>query len=450
MSTTDQNKMQLHSCSPPLQIRVCRHHFADGSFAQVGIRWRFLSIADVVLRPAAPSRRRALPKQRVVKAKLSAAWAQHIAKLEQERDAAVAKLAALERQDVAKDNEIAQLKRELALKKVSIFPRVADMTSSDNDVVFEFTGFPSVKSIKLYLKVLVGFIGGKPDRGLRLAPESDNVAARDTGGRAGALPVVDQLFVALVILRSGLSQQRAAKLFGVSQQTIGRVFQAWVRWMAICSAILFPHHPDKERRAWHSDIPLWNKQLGKRIAIVLDATEIRVEIPRDLRANGLFYSSYKSATTVKILIGVTPAGVCSFVSRCYPGRITDAEITRLSGVLDLLGPGDYVLVDKGFYIDVMCLTRGLRTVRPPKKRNNVHQFSAAENIETKKIANVRIHIERFNQQLKSWHFLQKLVPRTQMHIISDVVIAVCGLCTLLLPPLTGLDFFDKSDDEEAK
>ena len=39
---------------------------------------------------------------------------------------------------------------------------------------------------------------------------------------------------------------------------------------------------------------------------------------------------------------------CTFVSTMYAGGISDKEITRCSGILDLTEPGDSVTANKGF------------------------------------------------------------------------------------------------------
>ena len=60
---------------------------------------------------------------------------------------------------------------------------------------------------------------------------------------------------------------------------------------------------------------------------------------------------------MKGLIGITPSGVCSFVSDLYTGSISDKEIIIQSGFLDKLSQGDGVMADKGFLIQAELAAR---------------------------------------------------------------------------------------------
>lgn len=84
---------------------------------------------------------------------------------------------------------------------------------------------------------------------------------------------------------------------------------------------------------------------------IIDATEIFIEMPANPSAQQLTFSNYKNHNTLKALIVITPSGVISFISDLYGGNISDKKLTQLSGLLDLLEPGDAVMADRGFIID---------------------------------------------------------------------------------------------------
>ena len=93
--------------------------------------------------------------------------------------------------------------------------------------------------------------------------------------------------------------------------------------------------------------------------IIIDATELRIQTPSSLIRQSQSYSSHKSTNTLKCLIGVDPKGGILFVSQLYTGCISDKEIVKRSGFLDILKDKvavgelqeqDAVMADKGFDI----------------------------------------------------------------------------------------------------
>lgn len=93
------------------------------------------------------------------------------------------------------------------------------------------------------------------------------------------------------------------------------------------------------------------------------------------------YSEYKYHHTVKFLVGCTPNGFVSFVSKCYGGCAGDCFITNDCGIIDLIEPGDVVLADKGFpTIRTQIENKNAVFVMPPFLHNP--QFSAEKVEET--------------------------------------------------------------------
>lgn len=59
---------------------------------------------------------------------------------------------------------------------------------------------------------------------------------------------------------------------------------------------------------------------------------------------------YKLYIIVKGFIGIILNGVVLFVSEFYCGLISDFEIVEKLGFYNYLYKGDFVMVDKGFFI----------------------------------------------------------------------------------------------------
>ena len=58
------------------------------------------------------------------------------------------------------------------------------------------------------------------------------------------------------------------------------------------------------------------------------------------------FSNYKNSSMFKALVGISPDGVITFVSSLYSGSISEEELTRRSGILDLLNGGNFVIADR--------------------------------------------------------------------------------------------------------
>ena len=84
--------------------------------------------------------------------------------------------------------------------------------------------------------------------------------------------------------------------------------------------------------------------------VIIDCTEIFIEMASTFRCQSATYSGYKSHNTAKGLIGISPAGAVTFVSDLYAGRSSDKQITKDCGILDLLEEGDSIMADKSFEI----------------------------------------------------------------------------------------------------
>eukprot|EP00794_Sanderia_malayensis_P010322 gene10322-biopygen8480 len=104
------------------------------------------------------------------------------------------------------------------------------------------------------------------------------------------------------------------------------------------------------------------------------------------------WSEYKHHNTWKALIGISPSGLITFVSKLWSGKVSDKEITLKSGVLALLEDGDNLMADRGFDIQDI-LPPGVTLSIPPFKGTRA-QLTAKETEETACIASVRIHVER--------------------------------------------------------
>lgn len=73
-------------------------------------------------------------------------------------------------------------------------------------------------------------------------------------------------------------------------------------------------------------------------------------------------------------------------------------------------------------------------VIPPLLKQKV-QFSEGELDETRSIANLRIHVERFMERIKNYHIFDRAFPISMTKSASHIFVVVCALVNFL-PPLT--------------
>ena len=60
------------------------------------------------------------------------------------------------------------------------------------------------------------------------------------------------------------------------------------------------------------------------------------------------FSTYKNRNTTKVLVGVTPGGLVSYVSSAHGGSTTDRQIVEWSYIMTKVDPKDTIMADKGF------------------------------------------------------------------------------------------------------
>ena len=248
--------------------------------------------------------------------------------------------------------------------------------------------------------------------------------------RNESLPLLDQFFLFLCRVKVGLFEQDLAVRFNVSLSTVSRIFITWANFLyfALGSLLIWP-----PQSVIQQQMPECFKITYPKTRVILDCTEVKVQTPSSKVLNSESYSNYKSHATFKGLVGITPSGSVSFVSVLYTGSISDKEITKKAGILDLLEKGDEVMVDKGFPIHDMLQEIGCTLVIPPFLRDK-GQFEAHEVSSTHQIARLRIHIERAIRRVKEFHIFDGVIPLSLAGSINQVW-TVCCLLTNFRRPL---------------
>ena len=148
------------------------------------------------------------------------------------------------------------------------------------------------------------------------------------------------------------------------------------------------------------------------------------------------FSNYKHHNTVKFLVGITPQGSVSFVSKGWGGRVSDKHLTENCGIFDYLSAGDQILADRGFNIQDSVGLYCTEIKIPPFTRGK-KQLSRMEIDHARQLSRVRIHVERVIGVLKQkYTILASTLPinmimcdsETKTSMIDKIVIICSTLC----------------------
>ena len=141
-------------------------------------------------------------------------------------------------------------------------------------------------------------------------------------------------------------------------------------------------------------LPLASRESYSNTYTIVDASEIFVETPTDLRLPSSTWSNYKHHNTTKVLIACIPNGAVSFVSDLYVGAISDIELTRTCGLIHKLDGKQNIslMADRGFTIRDQLNTMNVEVNIPPFMEGRAHLPSEVQR--GRKIASLLIHVER--------------------------------------------------------
>lgn len=343
---------------------------------------------------------------------------------------------------VARIEALEAEKRTLAKKLFNQKPKQFCLQEiADNDKLIKFyTGFDSYDTLMSFFGFLGDAVHNLQYWGSK--PSSKSSPKR----RKHKLDPLNQLFLTLMKLRLDLRERDLAIRFGIAVSTVSKYFITWV-------CFLYRHLSEinwmPEVAQVKATLPHSFKDKYPQTYLILDATEIFLETPTDLHIQSSTWSNYKHHNTGKFLVGCTPNGCITFISELYVGSISDVELTRVSGLVQSLsGKSDIsVMADRGFTIrdQLNAINVGLNI--PPFMEGR-GQLPACEVMEGRKIASVRIHVERAINRIKRFSILQGPLPITLSRIANQIVTVCCWLVNfqpvLISPPASA----SMSDDDK--
>ena len=169
--------------------------------------------------------------------------------------------------------------------------------------------------------------------------------------------------------------------------------------------------------------------------LLLIGSEIFIETPTDLHMQSSTWSQYKHHNTAKFFVACTPNGSISYVSPLYVGSISDVELTCICGFQSKQEdkPGISIMADGGFRVKDMLEKLAIRLNIPPFMEGR--QQLPSEKIEAgRKIASLRIHIERAISRIKTYRILTSTIPLS-MARLSNQIVCICAFLSNFHPAL---------------
>ena len=211
--------------------------------------------------------------------------------------------------------------------------------------------------------------------------------------------------------------------FGLSISQTSSIFKSTLYKLsnALGKFIFWPP-PNKIEK----NLPISFRRRYGSVVSIIDCFEIIIEKPQNPVHQALTWSDYKKNNTIKYLISCTPDGFINFVSRGFGGRASDVTIVTNSGYLDCLPKNRVVMADRGFKgLDSQLQERGCNLVRPPSVTGD--KLSEEDALETKRIASLRIHVERVINRIR--HFktlsLHSCLNKNLIQHLDEMVFLVC-------------------------
>lgn len=236
------------------------------------------------------------------------------------------------------------------------------------------------------------------------------------------LAIADQIMLVLMRLKLNLIFEDLCRRFGISSSLEYKIFNSWIPVLADKLKSLIIWLPRETIRAC---CPASLRENYPRTTCIIDCAETVIQRPTYLRSRGETFSNYKSHNTAKYMVGISPHGQIMFISNAFGGRASDKFIVEKSVFLDYLLPGDEVMADRGFTIDDVLFPRRVE-LNIPAFTKCKPQLSGEDVTSTRRIARVRIHVERAIRRLKVFKELSSTVPVSSLKLFDDILV-VCSV-----------------------
>jgi hypothetical protein len=173
---------------------------------------------------------------------------------------------------------------------------------------------------------------------------------------------------------------------------------------------------------------LEKKEKEKRKRVLTKWEEFVLTLVRLRKGFDIHFLADTLSISAALLIGITLTDIISFVPPLCTGSISDKEIVRNSGLLDMLEEGDAVMADKGFLIRDLLTFKKVYLLSPAYCRGP--RLSARGTTHTRRIASLRTHVERNILKLKQFRIISGVIPLLLKPMLDRIVFLCAALSNL--------------------
>ncbi|XP_063295473.1 uncharacterized protein LOC134582758 [Pelobates fuscus] len=255
--------------------------------------------------------------------------------------------------------EIGRLQQRNAAMEKNIFS--LERFSTDSSLIHFYTGFKDYATLKDVFSTLTP-ADDNMVKWKHCQQEGDLSVNKGSNLEEESLAMIDQFFMFLCKVRQGFFDQDLAVRFNISESRVTRIIITWANYLYL---VLGEVPLWRSRENGSQDVPDCFKAWYPRARVILHCAEVKVQTSNTENTTSPLYTYYNSQTTCKGLLGIAPHGAVIFISPLYSGSASIRDITKSSGILDLLEPDDLVITDKDFLIQDLVESAGANLVILP-------------------------------------------------------------------------------------
>lgn len=306
--------------------------------------------------------------------------------------------------------EQCRIEEERALKNIFCLQRFA---GSDDGIQF-YTRFASYKHFMAFWKLV------EPATDKMILPSSRKKVRVKVLAIPGKLPLqtlqpIDEFFLFMVHLALGLEPLDLATLFHIKQFTANEIINTWANFLYL----------------FLGSVGIWmSKDYAKAhlpeefnkfpdTQVVISCIDVRCQTSSILLEENEMFTDFKPFCILKAMVGMTPNGVVTFVSKLYPKSISNRQLFIQSGIIPLLTSDMAIMVDKSFRVRDLVQCK----VHHPVFLSKLQHVTVGR----VKPSRLRLHVEKTMQRLGAHELFNKVIPLSVAGTINQLFSVACQL-----------------------